>query len=82
MSRYYCPFCTSRYQIQKTSSDGILICGQCGDPLTKKPLINLRQLCGVFAIAAFLAPLVIMIVFAIEDINNDKHTINSKSLVL
>ena len=82
MSRYYCPFCTSRYQIQKTSSDGILICGQCGDPLTKKPLINLRQLCGVFAIAAFLAPLVIMIVFAVEDFNNKKLPNNSKSLVL
>ena len=82
MSRYYCPFCTSRYQFQKTRSDGILICGQCGDPLTKKTLINLRQIFGLIAISAFLLPLVLMIVFAVQDFKNEKLPNNSKSLVL
>ena len=82
MSRYYCPFCTSRYQFQKIRSDGILICGQCGDPLTRKPLINLRQICGLMSILAFLVPLVLMVVFAVEDFNNEKLPNNSKSLVL
>jgi len=82
MSRYYCPFCTSRYQFQKTRSDGILICGQCGDPLTRKPLINLRQICGLIAISAFLVPLLLMIVFAVQDFKNEKLPNNSKSLVL
>ena len=67
MSRYFCPYCSSNYQIHKTRSDGVLICGQCGDPLMKKPLINSRQIFGLIASSAFLAPLIIMIVFVIKD---------------
>ena len=40
MSRYYCPFCSSRYQMHETRTDGVLICKQCGDPLMKRPLLN------------------------------------------
>ena len=82
MSRYYCPFCSSRYQFHKTSSDGVLICGLCGDPLVKKPLLNSRRIIGVVAASAFLAPLVIMIIFIIKDFSKEKLPINSDSLVL
>ena len=82
MSRYYCPFCSSRYQFKKTRSDGIFICGQCGDPLMKKPLINLRQTFGLVALSAFLAPLLIMIVFVMNDFIKEKKPTNSESLVL
>ena len=82
MSRYYCPFCSSRYQFHKTSSDGILICGLCGDPLVKKSLLNSRRIIGAGAASAFLAPLVIMIIFVIKDFSKEKLPNNSDSLVL
>ena len=82
MRRYYCPFCSSRYQFHKTSSDGVLICGLCGDPLVKKPLINSRRIIGAVAAFAFLTPLVIMIIFVIKDFSKEKLPNNSESLVL
>ena len=82
MSRYYCPFCSSRYQFQKTSSEGVLICGLCGDPLVKKPLLNSRRFIGAVAASAFLAPLLIMVVFVINDFSKEKLPNNSDSLVL
>ena len=82
MSRYYCPFCSSRYQFHKTRSDGVLICGLCGDPLVKKPLLNSRRIIGAVAASAFLAPLLIMIIFVINDFSKEKLPNNSDSLVL
>ena len=82
MNRYYCPFCSSRYQFQKTRSDGVLICGQCGDPLIKKTLINSRQIIGLIAVSAFLAPLLIMTVFVVQEFTKEKQLNNSKSFVL
>ena len=82
MSRYYCPFCASRYQYHTTRSDGVLICGLCGDPLVKKPLLNSRRIIGAVAASAFLAPLLLMIIFVIKDFSNEKLPNNSESLVL
>ena len=82
MSRYYCPFCSSFYQFHKTSSDGILICGLCGDPLVKKSLLNSRRIIGAVAASAFIAPLVIMIIFVIKDFSKEKLPNNSDSLIL
>ena len=82
MSRYYCPFCSSRYQFHKINSDGVLICGLCGDPLVKKPLLNSRRIIGAVVASAFLAPLVIMIIFVINNVSKEKHPNNSDSLVL
>ena len=82
MSRYYCPFCSSRYQFHKTNSDGVLICGQCGDPLLKRPLINSRRILGLIAAFAFLTPLFLMVLFLLNDLNKDNLPNNSKSLVI
>tara|TARA_B100000579_G_scaffold86306_1_gene67570 strand:- start:343 stop:606 length:264 start_codon:yes stop_codon:yes gene_type:complete len=82
MSRYYCPFCSSRYQFHKTRSDGVLICGQCGDPLLKKPLLNSRRIIGLVAASAFLAPLLVMIIFVLNDFTKESLPKNSESLVL
>ena len=82
MSRYYCPFCSSRYQFHKTRSDGGLICGLCGDQLVKKPLLNSRRIIGAVAASAFLGPLLIMIIFIINDFSKEKLPNNSDSLVL
>ena len=82
MSRYYCPFCSSRYQFHKTRNDGVLICGLCGDPLIKKPLLNSRRIIGVVAASAFLTPLLIMIVFVINNFTKEVLPNNSESIVL
>ena len=82
MIRYYCPFCSSRYQFHITRSDGVLICGQCGDPLLKKPLLNSRRIIGLVAASAFLAPLLIMIIFVLNDFTKESLPKNSESLVL
>ena len=82
MSQYYCPFCSSRYQFHKTRRDGVFICGLCGDPLIKKPFLNSRRFIGVVAASAFLAPLIIMIIFVIQNFSKEKPANNSDSLVL
>ncbi len=82
MSRYYCPFCSPRYQFHKTTSDGVLICGICGEPLIKKTLLNLRRIVGLVAISAFLAPIIIMTIFVIKDFSHEKLPNNSESLLL
>ena len=81
MSLYYCPYCPSRYQFHKTKSDGVLICGLCGDPLVKKSFFNLRGIIGVILTTAFLAPLLVMIVFIVTDFINEKRLNNSQSVV-
>ena len=82
MNRYYCPFCPSRYQFPKTSCDGVLICGLCGDPLVKKPLLNSRRIVGAVASSAFLAPLLIMIIYVVKDFSKEKPPRISDSIVL
>ena len=79
MSRYYCPFCSSSYKNHTTNCDGVLICGECGDPLMKKPLVNSRKIFGLFAVSAFLTPLLIMIVFVFEDFTKQELPSNSES---
>tara|TARA_Y100001968_G_C19329658_1_gene703618 strand:- start:814 stop:1089 length:276 start_codon:yes stop_codon:yes gene_type:complete len=82
MSRYYCPYCSSRYQFHKTRSDGVLVCGLCGDPLVKKTLINSRRIIGVVTASTFLAPLFMVIIFLIKDQNKEIFPKNAESLVL
>ena len=82
MSRYYCPFCSSRYQFQKTRNDGVLICGLCGDPLIKRSFINSRKIFSFIAVSAFIAPLLLMIIFVIYDFTNNKTPERSESLAV
>ena len=82
MNRYYCPFCSSDYQFCKTRSDGVLICGLCGDPLIKTPLLNIRRIIGVVVASVFLAPLLIMLIFVIKDFTNENLPNKSESLFL
>jgi len=59
-----------------------LICGQCGDPLLKKPLLNTRKIFGFIAASAFLAPLLIMFVYVLKESFKDSQPMNSESIVL
>ena len=81
MSLYYCPYCPSRYQFHKTKSDRVLICGLCGDPLVKKSFFNSRGIIGVIVTTAFLAPLLVMIIFIVTDFINEKKPNNSQSVL-
>ena len=58
MVRYYCPFCNPKYQFQKQSSKGNLICGLCGEALIKKPFIRLNQIIALVAASSLLLPLI------------------------
>ena len=84
MSRYFCPFCSSHNQFHQTRSDGVLICGQCGDLLMKKQLVNVRvrRILGIIAASTFLAPLLIMLILVVKEFTKDKFQGNSQSFVL
>ena len=58
-----------------------MICGQCGDILMKKPLVSSKRIFGILGASAFLVPLLIMIIFVIKDLTNERHPSNSESLV-
>ena len=62
MSSYHCPYCSPKYQFQKMTSDGTLVCGLCGDPVLKTVLVKPTQFFALVAILAFIAPLIIMII--------------------
>ena len=79
---YYCPFCSITYQFNKTNSERLLICTQCGDTLIKKPLINSRKTIGIFTALVFLSPLIIMMSFIIKEFGKDKILNNSESAIL
>ena len=81
MSRYFCPYCPSRYQFNKIKSDGSLVCGLCGDKLVKKSFVNLRVIIGAVVATAFLSPLIVMIIFVLSDFTNEKFHKNSQSVV-
>ena len=82
MSRYYCPFCSSRNKFHITRCDGILICGHCYDPLIKKNLISSRRIFGIITATAFLVPLIIMITIIIKDFINEKETNFSETVLV
>ena len=70
MVKYYCPYCNPKYQIQKRSSKGTLICGLCGEELIKKPFIRLNQIIALVAASSLLLPLIHTFVFLIKNQTN------------
>ena len=69
MPKYYCPFCSPQYQLHKQRSDGVMICGYCGDPLVKLRVIRPKQLIALIAASAFIAPLILMVASFIQNSN-------------
>ena len=82
MSRYYCPFCSTRYQFHKISSNGVLVCGLCGDPLIKKSFIDYKRIVGTITCITILAPLLIMFIFVVENSTHESPPTNYESLSL
>ena len=67
MVRYYCPYCNPKYQFQKKSPQGTLICGLCGEDLVKKPIIRLNQIIALIAASSLLLPLIYTFVYLIKN---------------
>ena len=85
MVQYYCPYCNPKYQIQKRSSKGTLICGLCGEDLVKKPLIRLNQIIALVAASSLLLPLIYTFIFLIKNqINtpNKNYQANSTFMII
>ncbi len=67
MNNYYCPYCNPKYQFHKKSTSGELICGLCGDPLVKKPLIKINQIIAIIASSSLVLPLIYTFVILIKN---------------
>ena len=67
MVRYYCPYCNPKYQFQKKSSKGTLICGLCGEYLVKKPFIRLNQIIALVAASSLLLPLIYTFIYLFKN---------------
>ena len=85
MVQYYCPYCNPKYQFQKQSSKGTLICGLCGEDLVKKPFIRLNQIIALVAASSLLLPLIYSFIFLIRNqINppNKSYQANSTFMII
>ena len=81
MNNYYCPYCNPKYQFQKKSISGELICGLCGDPLVKKPLIKINQIIAIVASLSLVLPLIYSFIFLIKNQVNPPRRNNQANII-
>ena len=67
MNNFYCPYCNPKYQFNKKSNSGELICGLCGDPLVKKPFIKINQIIAIVASLSLVLPLIYTFIILIKN---------------
>jgi len=67
MNNYYCPFCNPKYQFQKSTPSGELICGSCGEILLKKPIINITKIVSLLAVITLILPIIFTLIFLIKN---------------
>ena len=65
MSRYYCPYCNSKYQFKSISNTGKFLCGLCGEEMIKKSFINMKQIISLTIVVTFVLPLFYTFVLSI-----------------
>ncbi len=82
MSQYYCPYCSPRYQFHKQRSDGVMVCGLCGDQLTKKPFIKPTQIFALIATSAFIAPFLLLVITSLRNLNSPKPQRKTPTIVV
>ena len=68
MSKYFCPYCNSKYQFKSVSNTGKLLCGLCGEEMIKKSFLNVKQIVSLIIVATLILPL--FYTFIISIINN------------
>ena len=82
LSRYHCPYCAPRYQFYEQRSDGVMVCGLCGDPLAKTFFIKPTQIFALLVSVAFVAPFIALVFSSFKDLNRQKPIGTSESIVL
>ncbi len=72
MNLYHCPYCSPKHQVHIQGKDGVLVCGNCGDPLIREKLFKLNRVISIISVFIFAAPLLLMTAYIIN--NLDKKT--------
>ena len=75
MSRYYCPYCNSKYQFKSISNTDKLLCGLCGEEMIKKSFINTKQIISLTIVITFVLPLFYTLFFSIINKKDSKKDI-------
>ena len=65
MSKYFCPYCNSKYQFKTINKTGKLLCGLCGEEMIKKSFINIKQIVSLIIVATIILPLFYTFVISI-----------------
>ena len=65
MSKYFCPYCNSKYQFKTINKTGKLLCGLCGEEMIKKSFINIKQIVSLIIVATLILPLFYTFVISI-----------------
>ena len=82
MPKYYCPYCPSLNYIHLQKGGNQFVCSRCGDFLVEVPLIKPTQLFALITAAAFLIPLILLLVYSIYDIKKQPpETSNQEKLL-
>ena len=79
MSRYYCPYCNSKYQFKSISNTGKILCGLCGEEMIKKTFINIKQIISLTIVITFVLPLFYTLLFSIINKKDFKKDIFQSS---
>ena len=79
MSRYYCPYCNSKYQFKSISNTGKILCGLCGEEMIKKSFINIKQIISLTIVITFVLPLFYTLLFSILNKKDFKKDIYQRS---
>ena len=79
MSRYYCPYCNSKYQFKSISNTGKILCGLCGEEMIKKSFINIKQIISLTIVVTFVLPLLYTLLFSIINKKDFKKDIYQSS---
>ena len=65
MSKYFCPYCNSKYQFKTINNTGKLLCGLCGEEMIMKSFINIKQIVSLIIVATLVLPLFYTFVISI-----------------
>ena len=89
MSKYFCPYCNSKYQFKSMSNKGKILCGICGEEMIKKSFINIKQIISLTIVITFVLPLFYSFVLSIinkkdfkKDIYQSYNNVSIESLNL
>ena len=76
MSKYFCPYCNSKYQFENMNNTGKLLCGLCGEEMVKKSFINLKQIVSLIIVSTFILPFFYAFIILIINRQQIKKDIN------